>query len=147
VASRTFLTEPALLSKLVVKFHGCITLQRHGIKKHCKKCRRKKKRRSSCVCGKITTSAIIEKKATKEAHIDVLPVTVGEMLNVASALVTVNPGPVFLEEHIGQSSWTLRGVGNTSLDPGVATNMTSEPQYSACWNTSVRTFSSVTSVT
>jgi hypothetical protein len=141
VASRTFLTEPALPSKLVVKFHGCITLQRHGIKKHCEKCRWKKKRRSSCVCGKITTSAIIEKEATNEAHVDVLPATVGEILNVASVLVAVNPGPVLPEEHIGQSSWTLRGVGNKSLDPGVATNMTSEPQYSACWNTSVRTFS------
>jgi hypothetical protein len=136
VALRTFLTQPALPSKIVVKFRGCITLQRHGIRKYCKKCRRKKKRRSSCICGKITTSAIIEKEAIQEACVDVLPASVGDMLKVASAMVTVNPGPVLPREHIGESSWTLRGVGNTSLDPRVAMIMTSEPQYSARWESS-----------
>lgn len=135
VASRTFLTQPALRSQVVVKFHADVTLQRPVIWRKCKRCRRRKKIHPSCYCAQMTTSAIVEKEGAQEACVDVLPISIGEMLCVAKAMITVNPGPVLPEAHLGQSSWSLRGAGRTSLDPSIAAIITSEPRYTACWDT------------
>ena len=83
----------------------------------------------------MTTSAIVEKEAAQEACAHVLPVSIGEMLCVAKAMITVNPGPVLPVAHLGESLWSPQGTGKTSLDPSIAAIITSEPRYTARWDT------------